>query len=311
MLGREPPDECQTRIPPRDLKSMMGRPRTWSWSFIGLLLVVLLAEVFVWQKPSPQLLQARDRARRAWEIRHVQGLEEALEVLAETDDAEVPLLRARVAFLQGRFLPCLDLLARDSQKEQEEWDSLREQTWEALALDVPWPATVPAWVRLPEGDLVRVVDDGDSEGLFLEAFGERQGLHALLKCVIQRPDGAPARIVPSCPWAIAPPRSRKDQGHRLRRVEHLRQGRRTGPGDQGALRAATVPVPGASAPILEERRFEFRPRRATGRSAGPGRLANSGAETDIAPLRPKWAAEEVSRFLGLWIRLIADGLNIP
>jgi hypothetical protein len=233
----------------------MGRPRNWSWSFIGLLLVVLLAEVFVWQKPSPQLLQARDRARRAWEIRHVQGLEEALEVLAEHDDAEVPLLRARVAFLQGRLLPCLDLLARDSQKNQEEWDSLHEQAWEALALDVPWPATVPAWVRLPEGDLVRVVDDGGSEGLFLEAFGERQGLHGPLKCVIQRPDGT--RLREDRPQRLPLGRSPRLEAVKIGgtdfvRVEHLRQGRRTlDLGAKAPWGLLLFRFQSASAPILE------------------------------------------------------------
>jgi len=141
-----------------------------------------------------------------------------------------PVVRAQRAFLQGRFLPCLDLLAEDSREEQEGWVSLREQAWEALALDVPWPATVPAWVRLAEGDLVRVVDDGGSEGIFLEAFGQRQGLHGALRFEIQRPDGT--RLREDRPLRVplggsARLEAVKIGGSGFVRVEHLRQGRRT------------------------------------------------------------------------------------
>jgi hypothetical protein len=233
----------------------MGTSRTRLWSLLGLLVVVLLAGVFVWRTPAPRLLQARDQARRAWEIRHVQGLEEALEVLADHDDAQASLVRARVAFLQGRLLPCLDLLAGDAREDQEGWDSLREQAWEALALDVPWPATVPSWVRLAEGDLVRVVDDGGSEGLFLEAFGERQGLHGPLRCELQRPEGT--RLREDRPLRVPLGGSARLEAVKIGasgfvRVEHLRQGRRTlDLGTRAPWGLLLFRFQGASAPTLE------------------------------------------------------------
>ncbi len=233
----------------------MGTSRTRLWSLLGLLVVVLLAGVFVWRTPALRLLQARDQAHRAWEIRHVQGLEEALEVLADHDDAQASLVRARVAFLRGRLLPCLDLLAGDSQGDQEGWDSLREQAWEALALDVPWPATVRAWVRLAEGDLVRVVDDGGAEGIFLEAFGKRQELHGPLRFELQRPDGTrlredrPLRV----PLGGAPRlEAVKIEGTGFVRLEHLRQGRRTlDLGTRAPWGLLVFRFQGASAPTLE------------------------------------------------------------
>jgi len=233
----------------------MGAPRTRPWLLLALLVAVLLAGLLAWRAPSPQLARARERARRAWEIRHAQGLEEALEVLADHDGAETTLARARKAFLEGRFVPCLDLLAEDSPKDLEGWEPLRDQAWEALALDVPWPATVRAWVRLAEGDLVRVVDDGGAEGIFLEAFGKRQELHGPLRFELQRPDGTrlredrPLRV----PLGGAPRlEAVKIEGTGFVRLEHLRQGRRTlDLGTRAPWGLLVFRFQGASAPTLE------------------------------------------------------------
>ncbi len=198
--------------------------------FFSLLALGLLIALAVRLVPSASLLQARERARQAWEIRHAPGLEEALEHLQDPHEAEAALIRARRAYLQGRFLGCLDLLAGDPGQDQQGWESLREQAWEALALEVPWPGTVLSWERLGPEDLVRVVDDGGAEGLFLEAFGLRQGHHGPLALELRRPDGTRLREDRPWRWPLGPSvrlQALKLEATDFMRLEHLRQGRPT------------------------------------------------------------------------------------
>jgi len=110
-------------------------------------------------------------------------------------------------------------------------------------------------VRLAEGDLVRVVDDGGSEGLFLEAFGERQGLHGPLRCELQRPEGT--RLREDRPLRVPLGGSARLEAVKIGasgfvRVEHLRQGRRTlDLGTRAPWGLLLFRFQGASAPTLE------------------------------------------------------------
>ena len=184
-----------------------------------------------WAVPGFQGRLARERASQAWEVRRGDLLEDQAEDLRDRGDSGADLSRARALYLEGRLLDCLASLSGRDRELTDPERELRREAERALAVEVPWPATVPRHVFRASGprDLGRVVDDGPGEDLYLEAFGTRHGRYGRLELELRGPSGEALRQgrEPRLPLGLVTRLDAPKLGEEpVLRVEHERDGQK-------------------------------------------------------------------------------------